>query len=290
MTVPVEPEMVRRDGERGFALVAAVASILVLSAFAVAVMAATRREVIAGVSEIDRARASAAVDAGMAIALSRLATDDLSGVWPFDSRLHTATFDAWRLDMRVADERGKVPLNLLDDGQVTRLLERAGLSGQALKIAHDSYLDWIDDDDDPGPDGAESDYYQHLGIRPRNGYMKTVGELRRVRGLDARTVERIATVGTVDFGSGAFDTRTAQPGAIGVMFDGGDANPEAIEAAREAAGQVTALGFVSQKDRIGRPLSITVTASAPDGARLSRRCLIELTGAHARPFVVRYCE
>ena len=279
----------RRSGESGFALIAAVASILVLSAFALAVMATTRREVIAGVSEIDRTRASVAADAGMAIALSRLVSDDLSGVWTLDARPHTISFDEWRLEIRIVDERGKVPLNLLDDGQLTRLLERAGLSGQSLRTAHDSLLDWLDDDDEARPDGAESDYYKRLGIRPRNGYLHTVSELRRVRGFDARAVERIEPIATVDFGSGAFETRFAQPAAIGVMFDGGDTNPEAIERAREAAGQVTALGFVNEKGRAGRPLSIVVTASSPTGGRLTKRCVIELTGARPRPFIVRYC-
>jgi hypothetical protein len=276
-------------GERGFALIAAVASILVLSAFAVAVMAVTRREVVAGVSEVDRARASAAADAGVAIALARLGSDDLSGAWPLDARPHYVTFDGWKLDIRIFDERGKVPLNLLDEDQTTRLLERAGLSGHALEVARDSMLDWIDEDEDPRANGAEADYYQRLGIRPRNGYLRAVGELRRVRGFDARIVERIAPIATVDFGSGAFDTRFAQPGAIAVMLAGGDASPEAIDRAREAAGQVTALGFVGEKDRIGRPLSIVVTATAPDGAQHSKRCAFELTGARLRPYVVRYC-
>lgn len=279
----------RGKREAGFALVAAVASILVFAALALAVMATTRRAVVAGVAEVTRARAAAAADAGLAIGLAQLASSDLRTGWTFDGRPHAVSFEGWRLQIQIVDERGKVPLNLLDDQQLNKLLEYAGLSGESLQTAKDSLLDWLDDDDDARAGGAEAEYYRRLGVRPRNGYLQTVSELRRVRGFDPAVVQRIAAIATVDFGAGSFDSRFAQPAAIRIMQPGGDLGTDEIERQREASGQVTALGFVGDQDRIGHPVSIVVTATGDAQATLTRHCVAELTGARQRPVVVRYC-
>jgi general secretion pathway protein K len=276
--------------EAGYALVAAVASILVFAMLALGVIAVTRRETLSGGAEIEQAQAAAAAEAGIAIALNGLIANDLVDRWSIDGRTRTTNFDRATLSIRVQDERGKVPLNLLDSKQLTALLESAGLADEPLRIARDSFRDWLDQDDDPRPDGAEIGFYKSRDINPRNGSIQSLGELGRIRGFDPVVVRRIGAIATVDFGSGPFDTRFAQPAAIGVMYAEGDSGPEAIQRAREAAGQVTALGFVSEKELVGRPLSVIVAASLPSGAKAERRCIVELTGADQRPYVVRYCS
>ena len=55
------------------------------------------------------------------------------------------------------------------------------------EILADSLLDWIDADDTPRPQGAESEYYQGLGlaIRPSNAIPQTLEQLLAVRGMSA---------------------------------------------------------------------------------------------------------
>ena len=188
------------------------------------------------------------------------------------------------------DEHGKVPLNLMDESQLTALLEYAGLTGEALTVAHDSFLDWLDDDDEARANGAEAGYYVSHGVRVRNGNLQSIGELRQVRGFTPAVVARIAAIASVDFGSGPFDPRFAQPAAIGIMYPDSAGGPQAIEREREAAGQVTALSFVSDVDLAGRPLTIDVMATRSGGVATHQRCVIELTGAPQRPYVIRDCE
>lgn len=278
----------RRD-ESGYALVAAVASILVFALLALGQVTEMRAVVISGEAEIDAARAAAAADAGIAIAISHLTDPDDRRRWVMDGRVRRARFDLASLSIRIDDERGKVPINIIDEQQITHMLQLVGLEGQALRVARDSLLDWRDDDDDALPNGAEAAYYRSRGYEPRNFGLTTLGELRRVRGFTPSLVARLAPFVTVNFTGGAFEPRFAQPQALEVML-GGQGGPEAIARQRELAGQTTALSFSDASRLVGRPIGIHVVAELPSGAYAERGVIVELTGAEARPYVVRAFE
>ena len=277
-------------GQRGYALVAAVAGLIFFATIALGVLAVTQRALVTGSADVEAARVAVAAEAGVVLAIDQLLNPSLAGAWSNDGRLHRADFDGVQLEIAIVDERGKVPLNLLDEKQIEALLEYAGLSGERLTIARDSYLDWIDDDDEPRSDGAEIDYYRKQGIRPRNGALTSLGELGRVRGFSPDVVSRIASIGTVDFGSGSFETRFAKPAAIRIMYVNDSGSVAEIERAREAAGQVTALAFSQDSKLVARPLLVAVTARIATGAMARRACVIELTGTAGRPFVLRHCD
>jgi general secretion pathway protein K len=184
----------------------------------------------------------------------------------------------------VQDERGKIPLNLMDDGQVRDMFERLGLAGERLNIATDSFLDWRDDDDERRPNGAEGEDYAAAGVRPRNGPLRSRGELAMIRGIDAALVERLAPVATVYFGDGSFEPRFAQPFALEVMGEGD--GPTAIERARELAGQRPAIELGDDMPLTGRPLRIAVDSFGSAGSHARRSAIIELSGSSLRPYVV----
>jgi general secretion pathway protein K len=288
----IDGDLVRRRttrGETGYALVAAVGAILFFAVIALGVLSLTERVIVTGSAEVDAARASAAADAGIALALRDLLTTESVTAVRIDGSSRRLRFDGAQLDVAITDERGQVPLNLLDETQITALLEFAGLAGEPLLIARDSYLDWIDDDDEPRPNGAESNYYRLKGIRPRNSGFVTIGELGRVRGINPAIVQKISAIATTDFGNGSFNPATASPAAIAIMYPGNQQAVTEIVRTREAEGQVTALGFVDRASRISRPLTIAVKASSPSGAVATRTCVVELTGAEGRPYVIRHC-
>jgi general secretion pathway protein K len=271
-------------------MVAVVASISVFAMVAGAIVAATRGSIVTARAEIDQAQVAAAADAGLALALHGLLSTDPAYRWSIDGRQRRLAFGHAQLVIRIEDERGKVPISLLEEDQLTRLLEEIGLSGNRLRVARDSLLDWVDDDDDSRPDGAERAYYRRSGFAPRNGSLLTIDELTRVRGFDAALVERLRPAITVNYGSGPFDARYAHPLALGIMLEGGADSPLAIQRERELAGQVTALELDTRADIVGKPLSIIVEASLADGPRSRRTEIIELTGSEARPYVVRSYE
>ncbi|ATY34234.1 type II secretion system minor pseudopilin [Sphingomonas psychrotolerans] len=277
-------------GEEGYALVAAVASIAVFATIALAVLSATRMGIEDAGAEQARMQAVAAADAGVAFALSRLLADDASQRWAADGRIRSMRFAGAGLRIALRDERGKVPLGLLDEPQATTLLERAGLEGERLLIARDSLLDWIDDDTIKRPFGAEESYYRSVGLFPADGRFASIDELALVRGLDADTVARIRPYVTTWTLRSGFDAQYADPRALAVMDTGGEGGPAAIERARELAGQTTALSFASAPTLVDRPISIEAVASLPGGGRAVRTLVVELTGVADRPYVVRAYE
>lgn len=279
----------RNRGEEGYALIAAVASILLFSILALVIMNGTRSRIATGSAEVQAARAGRIAEAGVVYALSRLLERNPAHRWTMDDRPRSVQLMGASLSIRIIDERGKVPLNLLEEETAEALLTVAGLSGERLRIARDSLLDWLDDDDERRPDGAERGYYRARNILPRNGPVQSVEELGRIKGFDADVVRRLLPLLSADFGSGGFDPRFAQPEAIAVMAGNGGLTPQAIARAREQAGQRTALEFLDAAALIARPLTISVQARTADGAMAQRRCVVELTGNAERPYVVRHC-
>lgn len=279
--MPVPP------GERGYAMVAAVAAIALFASLALVLVSGTRGGVVMASAEGDRAEANAAVDAGLALALSGLVDAGPIGSWPIDGRVRNETFGRAKLAIRIDDERGKLPINQLDEVQIGRLLERVGLRGERLNIAADSLRDWLDEDDQLRGSGAERDWYASRGIVPRNGPLISFEELSAIRGFDAALVERLRPIITLHWGGGPFEARHASLDAIAVMSEDGEDPVAQIERAREIAGQVTALSFNVEGGLIGRPLTVTVDATLPNGAHASQRTLVELTGSSVRPYVLR---
>lgn len=275
------------QSERGYAMVAAVGAIALFASLALVLVSSTRGGVVMAGAEVDRAEANAAVAAGLALALSGLADEGPTGPWPIDGRVRNETFGSAKLLIKVEDERGKLPINLLDEAQVERMLERVGLRGERLTIATDSLLDWLDEDDQLRTSGAERDWYASRKIVPRNGPLVSLDELGAIRGFDAALVDRLRPIVTLHWGNGPFEARHASLDAIAVMSEIGEDPVAQIERARELAGQVTALSFNVEGGLVGRPLTVTVDATLPDGAHASQSTLIELTGARGRPYVIR---
>ncbi len=274
----------RRDHEDGYAIVAAVGAIAVVAVMALTVLTMARVAVESGSATIGRARAAAAADAGTALALSGLIAPDRATRWSLDGRARRLPFGDAQLTIRIEDEQGKVPINRLDTELVANLIAEVGLTGQQARVAADSLLDWLDDDDEPRPDGAEADYYAPRGIRPRNGGVLSVGEVAEVRGWDQQSASQLPSFTTINIGNNPFRPDNASPAAIRVML--GRNSPQAIQREREARGQVTAIDLDDRETRVGRPVTIVVESRLPDGASAQRRTTIELTGAPTRPYVV----
>lgn len=289
--------MIRRSGrwrlgllvrDDGYALIAALTAVVAFTLLAFEVLAATRGEVAMTGAEMDRARLAAAADAGLALALAGLNTDDVTTRWAIDGRSRQATFEGIELSITVEDERGKIPINLLNEDQVRSMFEIAGASGERLDTLVDSFEDWIDDDTEPRPHGAELSYYATQGIAPRNGAFRTLSELAHIKGMDPALYVRLAPSLTVFFGeSGGFSPQTAQPLALAVMSGSGLNSPAVIQRQRELAGQRPVLDFVDKTPLAGRLLTIRIVASDTGGGRFVRAAIVELTGNSQDPYWVR---
>ncbi len=280
-----------RRREEGYALIAAVVSIVVFAMMALTIINATRGGTIMASAEADRARLSAAADAGVALAIQGLMAKDAAQRWSIDGKARRETFDGIALTIVVEDERGKIALNLINKAQVEIMFAEFGLDGVELEAAVDGFMDWRDEDDDVRPRGAEFEAYTPRKLKPRNGELRSLGELALINGVGPALATRIAPVATVNFGGNAeFDPKNASPIAIRVSNDEPSSGFAERERLAERGGAIEAFRRERTVSLIGRPLTVRVDASRGRDAHARRTIIIELTGADVRPYVIRARE
>jgi type II secretory pathway component PulK len=272
--------------ERGFALVAAVASLAVFAAIALIVISATRIDLAKGQGELTNAQTRLAAEAGVAIALHGLIEHDAATLALLDGRKQELDFGEAHLAISLIDERGKVNINAIEAPVIERMLTEAGLEGHAMMVARDSLLDWQDEDDEALPDGAEAPYYEKQKITPRNGGVQSIDELSRIRGFTPAVVERLRPFVTAERNAVPFNPRYAGPQALAAIGDSRGAIA-GIERQRELNGQRTAIGFSDTVPLTGRPITISVEATIPGRGRYRLDAIVELTGKQDHPYVVR---
>lgn len=273
--------------EAGYALVAAVACIAVFAALALAAASAARMTAVSGGAEVAQAKAAAAADAGLAMAIHGLLARDPRILSALSGREVHFDYSEAAISVRIADENGKVPLNRMDEARATRLLEQAGLEGNSLAIARDSLLDWLDGDDEARPDGAEIGYYELFGVAPRNGALQSIDELAKIRGFSRQTVERLRPIVTVEPDVNGFDPNSADPRAIAVMEEGDRGAVTAIARAKAIEGQQTAFDIGGARDLARRPLTILIDARIPGEGHAHREVTLLLTRSGVRPYLIK---
>jgi general secretion pathway protein K len=88
-------------------------------------------------------------------------------------------------DVRLENEGGKVDVNLASEEVLLEILKKGGLPEEEAESVRDAILDWRDEDDVARPRGAESAEYAQMPepATPRNGKIRSVEELRYVKGV-----------------------------------------------------------------------------------------------------------
>ena len=272
--------------ERGYALIAAVASLAVFAAMALAIISATRIDLAKGQGEVSSVQARLAAESGLAIALHGLMNRDVATLALLDGRTQELDLPGAHLAITLIDERGKVAINAIEAPVIERMLIEAGLEGQAMAIARDSLLDWQDSDDEALPEGAEAPFYAKQAITPRNGSVQSLDELGAIRGFTPEVVARLRPFVTVERHAVPFSPRYAGPQALAAIGDS-RGSIAGIERQRELSGQRTAIGFTDQTSWTGRPITISVEATTPGRGRYHLEAIVEVTGKPAHPYVVR---
>lgn len=277
--------------ERGYAMIAAIIGVAAFAFIAFEFMAQDRGVLAEVRGEVEQAQLTADCNAGLYMAISGLATTDVTQRWGIDGRPRTVQFGRTTLVITVEDERGKIPLNGIIQEEVRDMLKAVGVSGTQLAALSDSFEDWEDSDNSARPEGAEAPAYAAFGYKPRNAGFRTVGELRMLKGMTDDIYARVAPATTVFFGeSGGFSESTSQPLALQVLGEVAANSPEVIERQRELAGQAAMPQTLAKVNLTGRTLTVRVEAHR-GAAYLKRTAIIELTGSNTNlPYWFRYLD
>lgn len=223
----------RKADERGVALLLALLVLALLVALVLEFDAEARREYREAAAFRDNFKAGmltrAAVQAARAVLQQDFLRDKQAGE-AFD-----APTDLWAMPIKnyavgdgllsaqIEDERGKLNLNDLaanpgDALQRKKKIDRVKRLFELLQVSPDlvdALVDWVDQDDNPEPAGAESLYYQSQkpAYRAANAPLEALGDLRLVKGFTPEIVDRLSryvTVFPTDGGS-LVNLNTADP-------------------------------------------------------------------------------
>lgn len=277
--------------ERGFAMIAAIIGIAAFGFIAFEFMAQDRGVLAEVRGEEEQAQLIAACNAGLYMAISGIATSDVTQRWGIDGRARVVQFGNTSLVVTVEDERGKIPLNGIIQEEVNDLFAAAGVTDpQRLKILGDSFEDWQDSDNSARPNGAEAAAYASLGYKPRNSGFRTIGELSMIKGMTRDLYDRVVPSLTVFFGeSGGFSEATSQPLALQVLGELGASSPEVMERRRELAGEAPVPKTLAKVNLTGRTLTVRVEAHR-GYTYLKRTAIFEMTGNTTTPYWFRYLD
>ncbi len=224
--------MTGRD-ERGIALILALLILTILVALILEFDAEARREYRDAAAFRDHVKVSALTRAGVQAARAVLLRDHK--MEKLANQRFDALTDLWALPItgyqlgdgvlsaRIEDETGKLNLNELanvqDPKQRDSKLRRLKRLFELLRVRPDlaeAIADWVDADDVPEPNGAESAYYQTL--RPpymaANAPLQTLSELYLIKGMTKEIVQRLEPYVTVypqNSADGRVNLNTAEP-------------------------------------------------------------------------------
>ncbi|WP_221894545.1 general secretion pathway protein GspK [Bathymodiolus japonicus methanotrophic gill symbiont] len=135
----------------------------------------------------EKAQAAALAEAGINYAILMLLSNDNEQRWQANSSLYEIELAGKRIRMLIADEAGKININLATNGQLQQLFDSLAIDEELADSLSDAILDWRDKNDLHRVNGAEMQQYEEAGLSytPRNGAFKSVEEVQMVLGMTA---------------------------------------------------------------------------------------------------------
>jgi len=140
------------------------------------------------------------------------ARGDSGALWKGDQQPHALELPDGIVEVRIADEGGKINLNTATEPLLYSFFTVLGLPEPQVRIMVDSIQDWRVKGNYPRLYGAKSDYY--LSLNPpyvaKNSRFETVEELAWVRGFEASPlIPQLSRWLTVQRTSGGINVNTA---------------------------------------------------------------------------------
>lgn len=215
-----------RPGDRGFALAAALWILVLLGALGAAFFTAAQSHRRAVANSVESARAVWAARAGFAQATAELdrqlgqpgAVGGLRTAGDSIVRSVPVELNGVPVEAALLDSRARVHLNRAGRSDLVDLFRALGVRRPRAERLSAALLDWRDPDARPRPGGAEARDYAALGlpVRPRDGPLPSVDELRQVRGFGGSLFQRLRPYVTV-VGDGRVNVNAAPAPVLAVL-------------------------------------------------------------------------
>ena len=200
-----------------------VLSVLTIMAGGFAV--STRRALDQSQSALAASEGQALADGAINYAMYMLSHPDPKQRWEGDGRPYMVRFPAGEVRVRVADESGRLDLNVIQEATLRSFLTRALRDLDLATRLTDAILDWRDQDGIKRLHGAEIEDYRAAGKnpRPQNRPFAAPEELAGVLGMTPTIAKRLAPYFTIWSGQDGFNPYRANEDMLRLVF-GDDEN------------------------------------------------------------------
>jgi len=220
--------------QRGFALIAVLNVIVILSGIAVVASEGSREGAIVSANLRSDAERRALASSAMALAASHLTSDQVKPRWIPDGRAYEANLFGTKLRISVQDESGRLSLNATDEASLAHAFTNVGIApGRAEAIAA-AIADWRDQDDERRLGGAERADYAAAGYAdlPANAPFDNLDELHSVMGVTDDVFRRISPLLSVLSDDPSANLEAAPVEVLGALFGANSPQIAAILARR----------------------------------------------------------
>lgn len=277
--------MAKDNRQRGSIAIFALWGVALIFMLIAPVAFATRGELQITRNALAEARARLAAEAGTQLGLLRLLRRHNSGDPTFDGTPQAWQQGSTRVTVTIADEAGKIDLNVAPLELLAGLFEAVGANRQAAGLIACNVLDWRGDGSADCPEP---------GATYAGGHFAVPEQLAELPGVDEPLYERVADYVTVATGASAIDPRVAPrtvllaiPGATASLVDSfleSRAMWRGLGADDTSLAPSAAAPYVMASP--GRDYTITAIAVTADGARYRADLQVRLTGRAAQPYQV----
>lgn len=282
-------------GDQGIALVIVLWMLALLTVIANSMVFSLRSEVQAAANLVATARAEAAADAGVNIAMMELARPptDLQR-WQGNGMTHSLHIGDIALRIMIVDEAAKIDINSAPETLLAGLGQSIGMDEVTAVAFADAVVDWRDADELRRLHGAEKDEYSaaEKDYGPRNGNFESIYELRLVFGVNEELFERLAPLVTVNSGLQGIDTTMASQEVLMALPS---ATKEQVDLYLDQRQQLLGQGLpipaapfaqAYSAPRQGNTFSVQVHAVLGDTVSFFREAVVQVTNNPKEPVVI----
>lgn len=182
----------------GFALIAVLWLLILLSLIAMQISSVTRSEAQLARNMTVGSQVQHAAESGVRWAIWSL-TLPQEERWLADGSVQKMEFDRTDIAVSLQDENGKIDINMITPAHLAKLFEVAEVDEEIATPLVDAILDWRDEDDLKRLNGAEDEDYLDAGYEygAKDGIFESVEELQKVLGMEPWIYNAISPALTV---------------------------------------------------------------------------------------------
>lgn len=265
-------ELAARRRQRGFALVAVLWGVAILSLIAAVMLSGARTTALLDRNVWNATRAGAADDAAVNLAVLAL-MDDRSDRQPrVDGTAWPITFDGVKVRIRIQDEAGRINPNYVDRDVLVSLFASVGVARDDAQRLADAVIARRPPPSQTGGPTART--------------FRGLSDLLSVKGMTPELLARIRPAITV-FGQGnGVNVNVAPRATLRALPDMTEAAiADALKQREDARAQARLLPPTSGSRPAGAGSVFTITAEARvNGARVVREAVVQFTGDDAKPY------